>query len=244
MQAGKNAHEHICESIELFAKAVLPRFTECREEKEAAKAERLAAATERPLARRAGPRALPTPYLIDENKENAWVGLPGAGHPPAGLRELAATAGALTLGTVRGRARSGARRAISRASDQRLEQILGSAGAQRALFAMMASRFQPDRAAGFSGAICYELRQAGGPRRPDGVSRAWVIEITRERARVRGGRAARPAVTIAVGLADFIRLATGGTNAFDLIAAGKLTIDGDMAVAARLGDMFGGESPY
>ena len=244
MQAGKNAHEHICESIELFAKAVLPRFTECREEKEAAKAERLAAATERALARRAGPRALPTPYLIDENKENAWVGLPGAGHPPAGLRELAATAGALTLGTVRGRARSGARRAISRASDQRLEQILGSAGAQRALFAMMASRFQPDRAAGFSGAICYELRQAGGPRRPDGVSRAWVIEITRERARVRGGRAARPAVTIAVGLADFIRLATGGTNAFDLIAAGKLTIDGDMTVAARLGDMFGGESPY
>jgi hypothetical protein len=34
-------------------------------------------------------------------------------------------------------------------------------------------------------------------------------------------------VTIGVGVADFIRLLTGGTNAFDLIAAGKLTLDGE-----------------
>jgi alkanesulfonate monooxygenase SsuD/methylene tetrahydromethanopterin reductase-like flavin-dependent oxidoreductase (luciferase family)/putative sterol carrier protein len=244
MQAGKNSHEHICESIELFAKAVLPRFAEGRQEKEDAKAERLADATERALTRRAGPRTLSAPYLIDETRENAWVGLPAAGHAPAGLRQLSAGAGALAVGTVRKRARSGARRAVGRASDQRLEQIFGSAGAQRALFAMMASRFQPDRAAGFSGAICYELRQIRETRRPGGVSRAWTIEVTGEHARVREGKAVRPAVTIAVGLADFIRLVTGATSPFDLIAAGTLAIEGDMAVAARLGDMFGGESAY
>jgi putative sterol carrier protein len=244
MQAGKNSHEHICESIELFAKAVLPRFAEGRQEKEDAKAERLADATEQALTRRAGPRTLAAPYLIEETRENAWVGLPAIGHAPAGLRELSAGAGALAVGTVRKRARSGARRAVGRASDQRLEQIFGSAGAQRALFAMMASRFEPDRSAGFSGAICYELRQTRETRRPGGASRVWTIEVTGERARVREGKAVRPAVTIAVGLADFIRLVTGATNAFDLIAAGTLAIEGDMAVAARLGDMFGGESAY
>jgi SCP-2 sterol transfer family len=111
----------------------------------------------------------------------------------------------------------------------------------------MASRFQPDRAAGFSGAICYDLRQAGGTGGSgsgNGSSRAWTIDISGERARVRPGRPQHAAVIIGVGVADFIRLVTGATNAFDLIAAGRLTLDGDMAVAARLGDMFGGESPY
>ena len=243
MQAGKNAHEHICESIELFAKEVLPRFAEGRDEKEAAKSERLAGAAERALARRDGPRTL-APYLIDETKENASVGAAGGGQQPASVRALAAAAGDLTRTSMRRRARSGAKLAVSRASDRRLEQIFGSVASQRALFAMMASRFQPDRAAGFSGAICYDLTQAGDRGAPGRSPRAWTIEISGERARARPGRPQHAAVTIGVGVADFIRLVTGGTNAFDLIAAGKLTLDGDMAVAAKLGDMFAAESPY
>jgi alkanesulfonate monooxygenase SsuD/methylene tetrahydromethanopterin reductase-like flavin-dependent oxidoreductase (luciferase family)/putative sterol carrier protein len=241
MQAGKNAHEHICESIELFAKEVLPRFAEDREEREAAKSERLAAATERALARRDGPSRLPAPYLIDETKENASVGAAGAGQQPASVRALSRAAGDLARASVRRRARAGAKQAVSRASDQRLEQIFGSAGSQRTLLGVMASQFQPDRAAGFSGAICYDLSQAGAQ---GGSSRAWTIDISGERAKVRPGRPEHAALTIGVGVADFIRLVAGATNAFDLIAAGRLTLDGDMAVAARLGDMFGGESPY
>ena len=247
MQAGKNAHEHICESIELFAKEVLPRFAEGRQEKEAAKSERLAAAAERALARRDGPRTLAAPYLIDETRENASVGAAGTGQQPASVRALAAAVRDVTRASMRKRAQAGAKLAVSRASDRRLEQIFGSAAAQRTLFAMMASRFQADRAAGFSGAICYDLTQAGAPGAPavpGGSPRAWTIDISGERAGVRAGRPQHAAVTIGVGVADFIRLVTGGTNAFDLIAAGKLTLDGDMAVAARLGDMFAGESPY
>ncbi|HEX9529445.1 MAG TPA: SCP2 sterol-binding domain-containing protein, partial [Streptosporangiaceae bacterium] len=247
MQAGKNAHEHICESIELFAKEVLPRFAEGRQEKEAAKSERLAAAAERALARRDGPRTLAAPYLIDETRENASVGAAGTGQQPASVRALAAAVRDVTRASMRKRAQAGAKLAVSRASDRRLEQIFGSAAAQRTLFAMMASRFQADRAAGFSGAICYDLTQAGAagaPAVPGGSPRAWTIDISGERAGVRAGRPQHAAVTIGVGVADFIRLVTGGTNAFDLIAAGKLTLDGDMAVAARLGDMFAGESPY
>ncbi len=247
MQAGKNAHDHICESIELFAKEVLPRFAEGRQEKEAAKSERLAAAAERALARRDGPRTLAAPYLIDETRENASVGAAGTGQQPASVRALTAAVRDVTRASMRKRAQAGGKLAVRRASDRRLEQIFGSAAAQRTLFAMMAARFQPDRAAGFSGAICYDLTQAGAqgaPAAPGGSPRAWTIDIRGQRAGVRAGRPQHAAVTIGVGVADFIRLVTGGTNAFDLIAAGMLTLDGDMAVAARLGDMFAGESPY
>lgn len=41
VQIGKNKHAHICESLELFAREIMPEFAEQRERKEAEKAERL-----------------------------------------------------------------------------------------------------------------------------------------------------------------------------------------------------------
>ena len=55
-QAGTNQHEHICESLELFAAEALPRFAERAPKRERAKRERLAEAMEQALARRAPPR--------------------------------------------------------------------------------------------------------------------------------------------------------------------------------------------
>src|SRR5260221_13716947 len=71
MQAGNNRHEHVCESIELFAREVLPRFVDGRDEKEAAKADRLAAAVDKALTRRTAPRVLPAPYQVNEDAEVA-----------------------------------------------------------------------------------------------------------------------------------------------------------------------------
>ena len=51
-QAGRNRHEHICESLELFATEVMPDFAEHEAEREKAKLERLAPAMEAALARR------------------------------------------------------------------------------------------------------------------------------------------------------------------------------------------------
>ncbi len=51
-QGGKNKHEHICESLELFGRSVLPQFTSGREAREAAKAKELAPYIERALARK------------------------------------------------------------------------------------------------------------------------------------------------------------------------------------------------
>jgi alkanesulfonate monooxygenase SsuD/methylene tetrahydromethanopterin reductase-like flavin-dependent oxidoreductase (luciferase family) len=51
-QGGKNRHEHICESLELFGRQVLPEFVSGREELEARKAAELAPHIERALARK------------------------------------------------------------------------------------------------------------------------------------------------------------------------------------------------
>jgi alkanesulfonate monooxygenase SsuD/methylene tetrahydromethanopterin reductase-like flavin-dependent oxidoreductase (luciferase family) len=63
-QAGPNKHEHICESLELFADKVMPEFHEHEEQREKAKLERLAPAMEAALARREPPRSAPTDYTI------------------------------------------------------------------------------------------------------------------------------------------------------------------------------------
>jgi alkanesulfonate monooxygenase SsuD/methylene tetrahydromethanopterin reductase-like flavin-dependent oxidoreductase (luciferase family) len=51
-QAGRNRHEHICQSLELFASDVMPEFHEKEAERERRKAERLAPAVEAALARK------------------------------------------------------------------------------------------------------------------------------------------------------------------------------------------------
>lgn len=51
-QGGKNRHEHICESLELFGAEVLPRFEEGRARREAEKAEALEPYLEQALARK------------------------------------------------------------------------------------------------------------------------------------------------------------------------------------------------
>jgi alkanesulfonate monooxygenase SsuD/methylene tetrahydromethanopterin reductase-like flavin-dependent oxidoreductase (luciferase family) len=63
-QAGRTRHEHICESLELFAAEVMPEFAERADGLERAKAERLERAIEAALARREPPRRPPPDYAI------------------------------------------------------------------------------------------------------------------------------------------------------------------------------------
>jgi alkanesulfonate monooxygenase SsuD/methylene tetrahydromethanopterin reductase-like flavin-dependent oxidoreductase (luciferase family) len=58
-QAGRNRHEHICESLELFASEVMPEFAEREPEHTKAKLERLGPAMEAALARREPPHEAP-----------------------------------------------------------------------------------------------------------------------------------------------------------------------------------------
>ena len=61
-QAGRNRHEHICESLEIFAAEVMPEFKEREAERERKKAEELAPYIDAALARR-----VPMSELADED---------------------------------------------------------------------------------------------------------------------------------------------------------------------------------
>jgi alkanesulfonate monooxygenase SsuD/methylene tetrahydromethanopterin reductase-like flavin-dependent oxidoreductase (luciferase family) len=63
-QAGRNRHEDVCESLELFARQVMPEFKDRVGAAEAAKHERLAPAVEAALARRSPRRSAPAGYAF------------------------------------------------------------------------------------------------------------------------------------------------------------------------------------
>ena len=63
-QSGRTRHEDVCESLELFAREVMPEFHEREPRREADKRERLAPAVEAALARRAPPRRPDPGYAI------------------------------------------------------------------------------------------------------------------------------------------------------------------------------------
>jgi alkanesulfonate monooxygenase SsuD/methylene tetrahydromethanopterin reductase-like flavin-dependent oxidoreductase (luciferase family) len=250
LQAGNNRHEHICESIELFSRAVLPRFAEGRQAAEAAKAGRLAAAIDKALARRPGPRSVePSGYQVDEDAEVAAIRRPAAAHLRLPLQ--AASAARHTPGRFRAavreplrhRGEAGLRRMADRVPDSALEQIFAGKAAQRVIFVMMTRRYQPARAAGFEGAIVFELGL------PDGTRSPWAIEVSDGQARGCPGGSdssviSSAALTIKVPLADFIRALATGTSFYPLIVNGRMTMEGDLGVASRMAEMFGARSAY
>jgi alkanesulfonate monooxygenase SsuD/methylene tetrahydromethanopterin reductase-like flavin-dependent oxidoreductase (luciferase family) len=227
LQAGPTKHEHICASLELFGKQVIPRFAEGREERERAKAERLAPAIEAALARREPPRAS-VPYRIDETAELARARR--ATQPS--LRAIA-SAGRSEL---RARGRRTFARLVSGRSDEALERGFGPA-AQRIFFAGMARAFDPKMGMGFEGELEFRLRRSG-------AEASWTVEVRGKRARARKGRAHRPRVSIGTDVADFLRLLSGDAQPPTLVLDGRLEIHGDFAIASRIGEMFGGPSPY
>jgi alkanesulfonate monooxygenase SsuD/methylene tetrahydromethanopterin reductase-like flavin-dependent oxidoreductase (luciferase family) len=240
MQAGRNRREHIVESLELFAREVMPHFVDGRAQREAAKAERLAPAIAAALARREPARRLDIPYTVDEPLEvargqRAHV-LPRADSP----RELAGQIAA----QARIRAREGIRAAFAgyvRAADDRtLDRRFGSRVVQRALFGAMARSFDPESAGGFEGRIVYELRRQD----PAAAASTWTVEVRDGKAKAFSGDGRDPSVIMRLAVVDFARIAAGTMDPLPVFLEGRATVEGDLAVAARLSEMFGGPSPY
>jgi alkanesulfonate monooxygenase SsuD/methylene tetrahydromethanopterin reductase-like flavin-dependent oxidoreductase (luciferase family) len=222
LQAGPNRHEHICEALELFGEQVIPRFAEGREEREREKAERLAEAVERALARREPAREAPAGYTIDE---------------PADLERAARSRG--DGGGLRTRLRHLGQEAVARlvrgASDEQLERRFGSDLAQRAIFTGMARQFEPKFAFGFEGDIAYELSHHGN-HKP--VSR-WTVRVEDGSAVVVPGIGRSPAITFHLSVPDFARLVAEEVEPQELLFSGRFDIDGDLTLATRVPEMFG-----
>ncbi len=228
MQAGRNRHEHICESIELFASQVLPEFAERADAADAARAERVAPAAEAALGRREPPMTSDPGYTI----------MPGASGPPAQSAIARATSNgrprAAALQTLLSQQGERAFRAfVRRSDDRRLERTVGSDRGLKLLFGAMAQAYEPEKAGGFSGELQYELT------RSDGRVLRWTVDLDSERAQAHARAASAPKLTLKLAVADFVRLAGGDLDPGKALLTGRMDLEGDLAVAARLGEMFG-----
>ncbi len=249
LQAGRNRHEHICEALELFAAEVAPAFAEGRDAEEAAKRSRFAAPVAAALARRPAPGVADPDYVIGpldsgppaarraagpldgEGRRNGGAPRPRVA-PAAAVRQAAVSTGA----RMRARGERAFRDWVRGADDARLERTAGSSAGLRVMFAGMARRYVPEKSAGFSGEIQYDLRDAAGEAKP------WVVAVNGGRARARPGRAREPALTVGMALADFVRLAGEDLDPGRALLEGRIDLRGDMEVAMRLGEMFGQEA--
>jgi putative sterol carrier protein len=121
--------------------------------------------------------------------------------------------------------------------DDRLDRVLGSPPVLRAVFAGMAKSYQPDRAQGFQGSIQYELHGRRGVQR-------WAIQVAGRGAYPVKGFAHDAAVTLRMSIPTFAKIVTGDVDGARAFFEGKIQVEGDLAVAARLAEMFGGRSNF
>jgi alkanesulfonate monooxygenase SsuD/methylene tetrahydromethanopterin reductase-like flavin-dependent oxidoreductase (luciferase family) len=243
LQAGRNRHEHICESLELFGREVLPRFAERCARKDADKAARLGPAIERALGRRQPARTI-APYVIDEEAEIERARQRRTG---LSLAELLARARAEARHEVRRRGRDALASLVRGQSDRVIEKRFGSALVQRLIFGAMARAFNPRLAFGFQGDIVYELARpatANGTSGGQSSVNAWTLHVEKDRATARPGASSSPAVRIRMSVSDFARLITGDVPRNEPLLLGRIQVEGDLGLAARASEMFGGASSF
>jgi len=140
-------------------------------------------------------------------------------------------------------ARTGRRALAARVrsqDDETIERRFSEPRRQRALLRAMARGFQPAHSGGFCGVIAYELEPFAIEPPPDAPWR-WAIEVN---SRASHARLLEPApldaaVTIHIGLAEWVRVLAGVQNAVTAMAAGRCSVEGDVILAVRLEAMFG-----
>jgi alkanesulfonate monooxygenase SsuD/methylene tetrahydromethanopterin reductase-like flavin-dependent oxidoreductase (luciferase family) len=232
LQAGRNRHEHICESLELFGAEVLPEFAERADAVDAARRERLAGVIDAALLRRDPPRVAAGDYTVAPTASG-----PAADGGRHGSAARANGGGRARLAALAERLQEGGEHAfaafVRRSDDRRLERTVGSDAGLRLLFGAMARAYTPAQARGFDGELQYDLR------RSDGRRVRWTVRAAPSGASARPGPAAAPALVLRMAVADFVRMAGGDLDPGKALLTGRLDLEGDFDVAGRLGEMFG-----
>jgi putative sterol carrier protein len=72
----------------------------------------------------------------------------------------------------------------------------------------------------------------------------WTLRVRDGKASAVPGNGGSPAVLLRMALPDFARILGGELHPAAALMQGKIELEGDLRVAARLGEMFGGPSPY
>ena len=244
LQAGPNRHEHICESLELFAEKVLPQFADGREGKDGAKAERLGDAVERALARRSPPREAPPGYVIDEpaELERAARAEPEGG--PVRRRPRRARRGHAPHlpAPAPGRGRAPGARGQRRPARAALRQRPGAAGDLhrhgQAVRAQVRVRLRGRHRLRAVAPRDPTLRSRPSRRFALG-SRLWTLRVRDGAASVVAGEDGPAAVRFKLSVADFARLVAEEIEPQELLFSGRFDVEGDLTLAARVPEMFG-----
>jgi putative sterol carrier protein len=120
-------------------------------------------------------------------------------------------------------------------SDDEINSTIAAVGTDQVLdqiFSAMQERFQPDKAAGQSAVIGWEITA------PDGV-RTYQVKVDDGTCTLNkdGTDAAR--VTLGLSLADFMRFIGGQLDGMQAFMSGKLKLQGDMMFAQQIQPWFG-----
>jgi hypothetical protein len=124
-------------------------------------------------------------------------------------------------------------RLLSAIGDARLERLF-TPQLERAAFSLLARRIDPHAAEGFQGEVVYELERPA----TTGSTTHWTVEISGARALAHPGSALDPALQLRMPVADFVRIAIGAVDPAEPVLQNRAKAKGDLALAARLPEMF------
>jgi putative sterol carrier protein len=124
---------------------------------------------------------------------------------------------------------------VSKASD---EEILAAfqrdrAALMDAIVGAMEQRFIPERAAGVEAVIQWDILD-----RPDGGTDSFQLAIANGTCRATRGTPGLPRTTLTIRPVPFTKLITGQVNPMKLFTFGKISIQGDLALAAKVSRFF------
>ena len=105
------------------------------------------------------------------------------------------------------------------------EKVLGQ------IFDYMAGRFQPERAAGQSAVIGWDITS------PEGTH-SYQLKVADGACTTTSGNAEPARVTLGMALPDFLRFLTGKLDGMQAFMAGKLKLSGDMMFAQSMQSWF------
>ena len=232
LQAGPNRHEHICESLELFAQRVMPEFRSTASSASRPRSSDSRRRSTRALARREPAREAPPGYVIDEQAELERA---ARARREGGLRRRLAELGEEARRSLKRGGQQAMARLVRGASDAQLERRFGSELAQRAIFTGMARQFEPKFAFGFEGDIAYELAHHGNGKAPS----RWTVRVRDGAAAAIPGVEGTPAITFKLSVPDFARLIAEEVEPQELLFSGRFGVEGDLTLATRVPEMFG-----
>lgn len=129
--------------------------------------------------------------------------------------------------------------AVKGLSDEDLVEELKKQGIDATLkqiFDGMAAAFVPEKAAGASADIQYDIETDEGPKN-------WKVEIADGKCTTSEGSLDSPRITLQLKLTDFVRLILGLADGTQLFMSGKLKLKGDMMFAMQMQKFFDQPKP-